>query len=243
MSGTRTRDRSAEAFEARIRAVRRRSRWRRAALVLVPGVLAALVWLVLASPLTRVDDVVVVGVTGPRAAEVASRAGEGLGGSLALVDTDAVGAQVSRLSYVDAVVVRRAWPRRLRVEVTPRTAVAALPRPGGGVQLVDAEAVVFADAPRAPAGLPLVQVDVGQAGGAGLRATLDVIAGLPPDLRRQATGFSATSPDDVRFRLGARTVLWGGADDGELKAEVLRALLPRAARTVDVSAPRAPVTR
>lgn len=243
MTGTRTRDRSAEAFEARIRAVRRRSRWRRAAVVLVPGVLAALVWLVLASPLTLAGDVVVDGVTGPRAAEVADRARQGLGGSLALVDTADVAARVSGLSYVDDVEVTRAWPDRLLLRVTPRRAVAALPRPGGGVQLVDDEAVVFADAPTAPAGLPVIQVDVRQAGGAGLRAALDVIAGLPPDLRRKATGFSATSPDDVRFRLGARSVVWGSPDESVLKAEVLRALLPRPARTVDVSAPRAPVTR
>jgi hypothetical protein len=48
----------------------------------------------------------------------------------------------------------------------------------------------------------------------------------------------------VTLQLGAVTVVWGGGSEPELKVKVMTALLRhRHAGTIDVSAPRTPVTR
>jgi len=48
----------------------------------------------------------------------------------------------------------------------------------------------------------------------------------------------------VTFQMGSVTVAWGGASEPELKVKVMTALLrQKRVRTIDVSAPRTPVTR
>ena len=48
----------------------------------------------------------------------------------------------------------------------------------------------------------------------------------------------------VTLKLGAVTVVWGGASEPELKVKVMTALLrQKGVGTIDVSAPRTPVIR
>jgi cell division protein FtsQ len=48
----------------------------------------------------------------------------------------------------------------------------------------------------------------------------------------------------VTLKLGAVTVVWGGASEPQLKVEVMTALAKqKGVRWVDVSAPRTPITR
>ena len=242
MTGARTVDRTEAAFADRVRAVRR-SRWRRrAAWVLVPVLLVGLAAFVLAGPVLRVRHVEVVGVRGAQATQVQQRAAAVTGTPMVLVRGGSVAAQVQQLPFVASVRVRRGWPSTLRVLVTARQAVAAVPAPGAGYQLVDATGVVFGTVPVAPRGVPVVRAAVG-AGPATLKAAVDVLAALPSDLRRRAGAVTAASPDAVTFTLGAARVAFGGPEDAALKVETLRALLRTPARMYDVSAPSSPVTR
>jgi cell division protein FtsQ len=54
---------------------------------------------------------------------------------------------------------------------------------------------------------------------------------------------SANSPTAIRLELtGGRVVVWGGADQSDVKARVATALLARPGKTIDVSAPEVAAT-
>jgi cell division protein FtsQ len=82
------------------------------------------------------------------------------------------------------------------------------------------------------------------------RAITAVLATLPADVLAKMASASATSPDAVELKLtDGKTVVWGNADEKELKARVLEALLkapvnPKVPVNVyDVSTPRHPFTK
>ena len=55
---------------------------------------------------------------------------------------------------------------------------------------------------------------------------------------------AVSSANLVTLKLGKVTVVWGGASEPQLKVEVMTVLLgQKGVRTIDVSAPRTPVTR
>ncbi|MGF1664185.1 MAG: cell division protein FtsQ/DivIB, partial [Kineosporiaceae bacterium] len=188
-----------------------------------------------------VRSVEVRGAQRSGAEAVATRAGDVVGRPLPAVDTAAVEERVRELPLVlDATVTRR-WPGTLVVTVREREPVAAVPV-AGGLALVDAEAVVVETVPQAPAGLPVVRVDLA-AGPGPLTAARTVADGLPDDLAARTTEVSATTLADVRLVLDGREVRWGTASDPAAKADVLRLLLDTVdARVYDVSAPGAPAT-
>ncbi|HEX3004048.1 MAG TPA: FtsQ-type POTRA domain-containing protein [Angustibacter sp.] len=230
-------------FEARARAARWRARRPSlvaAAVAAVVLLLAALSWF---GPLLHVRHVDVRGVAGAQAAQVRELAASQRGTPLPRADAGAVTRQVSELPYVASARVQRAWPWTLRVVVRPRVAVAAVPRTGGGLRLVDADGVPFATVQRAPSGVPVLRVPVGEAGRDALAATLTVLDGLPESLRAKVSQVSAQTPDDVQMRWRGATVVWGSAADTELKAQVLQALSRQRAAVYDVSSPHTPVLR
>jgi cell division protein FtsQ len=234
---------AAARFEARARAARWRAR--RPLLALGAAAMALVVLSVLAwfGPLLSVRDVEVRGVSGPEVAQVRAIAIPTTGTPLPRVDTGLIARQVERLPYVASARVERGWPWTLRVVVQHRVAVAAVPATRGQVQLVDADGVAFAKVAKAPSGVPVVRVPIGAAGRDALRATLTVLAGLPPTLRAGVSQVSADTADDVQMRWRRSTVVWGSADDTALKAEVLMALSRTAAAVYDVSSPHTPVLR
>ena len=63
-------------------------------------------------------------------------------------------------------------------------------------------------------------------------------------MKPQVTGLQAEAVDAITISLtDDRTVLWGSAEESELKSEVLGTLLQMEARVYDVSAPLYPTTR
>lgn len=230
-------------FAARARAVRRRARLPVAVAGAVGVGVAALAALVAFGPLAVVRQVQVSGV---RPAEIGSVRAVGereVGRPLARVDTAGVAEEVSRLPFVRSVRVQRGWPSTLRLVVQRRVPVAAVPRLGGGFELVDGTGTAYETAPRAPSGVPVVLVDLRAAGQGSLAAALAVLAALPASLRPSVSQVSATSPDDVRMRLGGAQVLWGNGQDTALKVRVLMSLRSSPAAVYDVSSPGTPVLR
>ncbi|MGF1648263.1 MAG: cell division protein FtsQ/DivIB [Kineosporiaceae bacterium] len=172
---------------------------------------------------------------------VLERVGDVVGRPLPLVDVADVEGRVRGLPLVADAEATRRWPGTLVVTVREREPVAAVPV-ARGLALVDAEAVVVEVVPQAPAGLPVVRVDLA-AGPGPLTAARTVADDLPPDLAALTTDVSAMSPADVRLVLDGREVRWGTATEPTAKAEVLRLLLETVdARVYDVSAPGAPAT-
>jgi cell division protein FtsQ len=237
---------SAARFAARVRARRRRRALLIAAAVLLVG---GLVGGALDSPWTTVREIRVSGTARIPASTVRDLLADQRGRPLPLVDTSALAARVRTLGLVAAVQVRRSWwPASLEVTVRERQAVAAVPAVSG-VRLVDVDGVEVATAERAPAGLPLVQVNLARARPGSLAAVLQVLSGLPAALSPQVGAIGAASPDSVWLTLldGAR-VQWGSAADTPGKAKVLARLRVAAelagtrarGSRYDVSAPGAP---
>ncbi|MCI2239707.1 FtsQ-type POTRA domain-containing protein [Kineococcus sp. TRM81007] len=224
---------------------------RRTALVaaVLAALLAALAWVAFGSPWLRVEQVRVVGASRTAPERATALVGELRGEALASVDTAEVARRVAGgLPLVASVDVERAWPSTLLVRLHERRAVAAVPSTTGGVDLVDADARVLQHAGAAPAGVPLLSVDVERSRPGTLRAALAVNGALPDDVRSRVASITAQSPDSVVLQLtDGPSVVWGDAGRPERKAQVLLRLLadPAAstAAAIDVSAPDAPAVR
>jgi cell division protein FtsQ len=225
------------------RAPRRGLRRALAALsVLVPVGVAC--WAALGGPGTVVDGVEITGNRRVATAEVRAAVQSELGRPLLRADLEGVARRLRALPAVLDVEVTRQWPSTVRVQLRERVVLAAVPFPSG-VLLVDREGVELERLATAPAGVPLVHVDLRTAGPGALRAAAAVHADLPPRLRGLVLRVGAATPDGVLLTLtdGSR-VLWGSAGDPGAKAASLaglRAAVP-GARGVryDVSAPGAP---
>jgi cell division protein FtsQ len=231
-------------FADRAHAHRRRP-WRRAVAALVTAACAAsLAWTVGWSPVLGVDQVAVVGVSGVAQRRVVSLAEVSRGTPLIRIDPAAVAARVRTDVTIAEVSVHRSWPRTLTIDVVRRTPAIVVRDPAGRLEVVDSEGVAFGAVSVVPPGVPLVSAsgDRGMTEGA-LRASLALLDALPADLGRQVAAVTVTSADLVTFRLGSRTVIWGGGNDAARKVSLLRALLPMRARVIDVSAPGTPVVR
>lgn len=235
-------------FAERVRARRARA-WRRAGWwIAAVAVLGGLGWLLLGSPVLALDREQVV-VTGAgavvREGDVAVVVDAVDGVPLPRLDTIGLRAAILDVPGVREARVTRAWPRGLTISLVAREPVAAVPE-GDGVQLLDVEGVAVGRADKAPEGLPLVDVPVGDA--RTLAAVLGVLEGLPADLAKDVRSVAAKTQDTVTMELrdGAR-VDWGSADETELKAAVLQALrkakVSKDAQWFDVSAPTLPVTK
>lgn len=210
--------------------------------VLVPAGVAC--WAALGGPGTVVDGVEVIGNRRVETAEVRAAVRSELGRPLLLADLDAVARRLRALPAVLDVDVSRQWPSTVRVQIRERVVLAAVQVPSG-VLLVDREGVELERLVRAPAGVPLVHVDLRTAGPGALRAAAAVHGDLPPRLRALVLRVGAATSDGVLLTLtdGSR-VLWGSSADPGAKAASLaglRAAVPggRGVR-YDVSAPGAP---
>lgn len=210
--------------------------------VLVLAFVAAVTWLVFVSSVLAVRGVQVVGsdVLSPR--EVRQAAAVPTGEPLATVDLDAVRTRVQELDPVLRVDVSRAWPDRVRVAVTERTAVAVVER-DGALRGFDANGVIFRRYPERPPGLPLVQMGDGAQSDA-LAESAAVIDALPSNLSTKVEYLRVQSIDTISLQLrDGRTVLWGSAEDSRAKSRVLEVLLRQKAQWYDVSVPGRPVIR
>lgn len=222
-----------------------RAVWRRRLRLLVGLIVIALagiaVWVVWFSPVFASDEVRVIGVSeiGQQAgrSQVVAAAAIPDRTPLIRVDTNAARDKVAQLAWVESVEVYRSWPRTIVVEVRERTPVAVVEN--GDLRTgVDASGVLFDP----PGGLwitdPVIRGEE-----SAIPEAVEVVASLPSEIERRVRVVQAVSPDDIRLELGNDAIVrWGNAEDGEFKAQVLLALLPRRAEAYDVSAPELPTT-
>jgi cell division protein FtsQ len=229
---------------ARRQWARRWMRWRIvvAALALV-ALVATAVWLVFFSAVLSVTTVTVDGnrVLGPD--RVLAVAQVPVGEQLATVDLEAISRRVAALAEVEDVDVTRSWPDGVRIDVTERTAVAVVEL-GGRLRGLDATGVVFREYRNPPRGMPRVRPTT-STGADALAEAAGVVAVLPADLAARVDHVEVQTIDQITLVLrDGRQVLWGSAEQSELKARVLPELLAaQRAQVYDVSVPESPITR
>jgi cell division protein FtsQ len=227
---------------------RRWLRWKPvlAVVVLVVAVVGG-VWLVWFSQALAVTDVRVTGTDDLPSAEVLDAAGVTDGTPLARVDVDSVRTRVQAIADVREATVTREWPHTVVIEVAEREPVAVVDI-GGRLRALDQEGVVFDSYRSAPGDLPRVTTQSG-AGREALEEAAAVVSALPDDLATRVDHVEVATVDQVSLALrDGRTVVWGSADDSDLKAEVLVAMLGEAAppagadgpADIDVSVPGRP---
>ncbi len=207
-------------------------------LALVGGVL----WLVFASPWLAAREVRVVGNTLVPADQVLTAAAVPLGTSLAGLDTHAIEERVrAQVPAVREVTASRVLPATVELAITewqPRIVVEV---PGSWVW-ISGDGQAFHTTPERPEGVMVAQ---GNLADENILTTLAAVAGdLPPEVGGQADHIAAATVDSVTVTLkDGRRIVWGSAEDAELKASVVVPLLTVTAKEYDVSAPTHPTTR
>lgn len=222
---------------------RRWLRWRHVlAALTVVGLVGTSIWLVFFSTTLQVTKVEVVGNDLLSDAQVRSVADVPVGEQLALVDLDRATARISSLAEVRTVDVTRAWPDGVRIEVEERTAVAVVEL-AGRLRGLDPDGVVFRDYKAVPRGMPRVRPTTG-AGTDALREAATVVAALPDDLASRVDFVAVETIDLITLNLrDGRQVVWGSADESDLKAQVIDRLLAEKGTVYDVSVPGSPTVR
>ncbi|MEA5456889.1 cell division protein FtsQ/DivIB [Sinomonas sp. JGH33] len=217
------------------------------------ALVAALMALVIFTPVLAVRTVTVQGTKMLAPAQVASALKPLEGRSLTLVGPDDVSRLLRPIVQVKSSQSRAVPPNTLLVTIVERVPV-ALVKQDKGFSVVDGDGVEIAQtADRGAFAVPVID-----SGGSALPhgtflAVTGVLGALPTDVLSQLATAKADSVDSVQLKLAnGKTVIWGNSEDRDLKAKVLEALMKATENPVkgqtpvnvyDVSVPRHPVTR
>jgi cell division protein FtsQ len=236
--------------ERRIEVIREAGR-RRLRITLVVAstiVVVGLAYLAVRSPLFDVDHVRVTGARSESAGEIRAAARVHLGAPLLFVDTGAVARRVERLPWVEHAHVRRDLPGTLTITVTDYVPTAYVRAPDGRVALIASTGRVVAIGRRVPAAAVEIRGErVVPAVGSLLSPpeAADVVGQLPARLRPRV---GAIDVDVFALELrGGGQIRLGSLDHLGAKGVAALAVLDHLGGTaftyIDVSAPRAPVSR
>ena len=233
------------AFKKVLRAKRhrkRRTRWIVLGCALLCLVLAGVgIWLVSFSSVFAATEVKVSGVSLLSEQQVIDTAAVELGKPLANQDTDAIRERVAGLAPVAEVSVERRFPHTIEITITERT-LAYVWLDGGVPRWVDADGVVFHEGEKPAQGAVTAQVATSDQ--RLLKDVATVVSAVVPLLGERITLLQASAVDQIQVQLSdGDTVVWGSAEQSQLKAQVLSVLLSQEASVYDVSAPHAPTTR
>uniref|UniRef100_A0AAU2VAQ9 Cell division protein FtsQ n=1 Tax=Streptomyces sp. NBC_00003 TaxID=2903608 RepID=A0AAU2VAQ9_9ACTN len=211
---------------------------------------AGVIWVLYGSTWLRVEHVKTTGTEVLTPGEVEEAAAVPIGSPLISVDTGAIEARLrQKLPRIDSVEVVRSWPHRIGLEVTERKPVLVM-KNGAKFDEVDAKGVRFATIQQPLNGVPLLELTPSRSPSQRRFGTdrlvleaVHIMGELPPAVAKETRSVKISSYDSVTLELtGARSVLWGSDEEGELKGRTLSALMkarPKSAR-FDVSAPTAP---
>ncbi len=210
--------------------------------------LVVVVLLAAYSPLLAVRTVAVEGVSRLDPATVTAALDDQLGRPLALVDYGAVERDLAQFPYIESYSVEARPPDTLAVRIVERRPVAQIQSDTGFTLIDPAGVAVQQSAERIP-GFPVLDLTGTEIGSPGFRAAAAVLMSLPDALIAQVDRISGTTPDSVTmvFTGAGQRVVWGDADDSDLKARILERLIatqdPSLPVEYDVSSPQSPVIR
>lgn len=231
---------------ARALTERRRARARRkligavvGAVILVVGAVA--VYLFWFSDVLAVTEVSVEGNQLVSTDRVIETAAVPMGEPLLTTDIRAIDARVSDLVELAAVVVERQFPGTVAITVTERT-LAYQRLADGQYHWVDPAGVQFRTLPTAEPGTVIAVTASDD-----VRLLTDVatiVDHLPEALLQRVAQVDARGVDEIVIQLDdGDQVIWGSAEQSDLKAQVLTVLLDVDATVYDVSAPGHPTTK
>ncbi|MFB7468355.1 cell division protein FtsQ/DivIB [Streptomyces sp. NPDC056224] len=207
-------------------------------------------WALYGSSWLRVEKVTATGTEVLTPEQVLAAAAVPVGAPLVGVDTDEIEDRVrSRLPRIDSVDVVRAWPHGIGLKVTERKPVLLIKKDANFVE-VDASGVRFDTVPKAPAGVPVLELNAKQSPSARrfdeerlLHEAVLVAGSLPEPVAKETLQVKVGSYDSVVLELTrGRTVAWGSGEQSDAKGRALTALLKAAPKAghFDVSVPTAP---
>lgn len=221
----------------------RRRRWRkRSRAVIVVVALVAVVgggaYVALGTDLLAVKSVDVTGTHVVATSAVLTAAQVPVGTPMVRLDGAAVRSRIlAGARGIASVSVVRDWPSTVRLVVTERTAVAAVPQDGKYV-LVDRSGVAYRTVDTVPTGLAVLNVSTPDTDDGATRAGLSVLLSLPPEVRALLARIEApTAEQVVLFLRDKRQIVWGNSADAAAKGAVVKALLRRPGKVIDVSSP------
>ncbi|MEV0389785.1 FtsQ-type POTRA domain-containing protein [Nonomuraea sp. NPDC050643] len=207
--------------------------------LLTAGVVGSAAWLVFFSPVLGVRSIEIVGNLTVASERIEQQAGVADLHPLATVNLADVETRVLGIRQLATAKVDRIWPGTLKIEVVEREPIAAIPA-GDQVAIVDKQGVVIEIKAAPPPMLPLLKVDRPAAGDPAMMAALQVIQAVPGEVAGKVRQVRAGTAEGVTLELSdGRTVIWGGTDRPQEKAEILVSLLKRerAVTLYDVSSP------
>lgn len=201
--------------------------------VLVLTVALSLAWF---TPLLSVRSVEIDGAVAVSQDQVREQLRVESGRSMLRIDTDEMARRVATIPKVRTARVQRVFPSTVRVTVVERAPLLFFDSPQGA-HLMDLDGIEYA-IEAAPIGVPKLVTDRPGATDPVTLAAVTVLTVLPPALTIQVEQVVARTVSDISLLLtDGRTVLWGGANDAERKAQVVLPLLTREGTVFDVSSP------
>jgi cell division protein FtsQ len=233
-----------------VRRFTRRSRHRRAAWITAGAVVAALVGTVtiaVYSPLLALTKIEVTGTSSVDPAEVLDAVDGQLGTPLALVDSDRLTRELAKFTLIQSYVTETVPPHTLIIHVTERQPIGSVTT-ASGFTVVDPAGVTITEADVRPEGIPVIELAGSDVGSDVFDSVVEVLLALPDSVGARVDRVTAATKDDVTlvFSTGQR-VVWGSAEESNLKARVLAALMATQSESAkieyDVSAPLSAVIR
>jgi len=221
---------------------RRRMTGAGAAVLVLAG---AIGWLVFFSSALGLDSIEVRGAQALSAATVQDVLAIPSGTPLARVDLSAAEDALENINQIESARVTRDWPGTLVVQLTERTAVAAVDV-NGTMWLLDRFGVLFAQVSALPEGVVALQIAGAGPGDRATAAAIEVIQALTPEIRAILVRVRAASPGAIELELtDGRTVIWGSSDNSDRKLQILAGLLAGGVlgSVYDVSSPTSAVVR
>ncbi|WKV76371.1 FtsQ-type POTRA domain-containing protein [Streptomyces sp. PCS3-D2] len=207
-------------------------------------------WVLYGSSWLRVERVTATGTEVLTSEQVLAAAAVPVGAPLVSVDTDEIESRVrGRLPRIESVDAVRAWPHGIGLKVTERKPVLLIKKDVNFVE-VDASGVRFDTVPKAPGGVPVLELNAAGSPSARrfdeerlLHEAVLVAGSLPAPIARETVQVTVGSYDSIVLELaGGRSVRWGSGEQSDAKGRALTALLKAAPKAVhfDVSVPTAP---
>lgn len=193
------------------------------------------------SPFLAVQRISISGISVLTEDQVIAAAQVSTGTPLAMIDPGKVADRLALLAPVAAVTVSREWPNTLQISIEERQPRLAIPL-AGGYRLADATGVVFQTVEAAPSGLVVVEAPTGDQ--ELLASVGQVFSALRPATAAKVSRLVAPTRDSIELKFkDGRQVIWGSAEQSDLKSRVLEDLLPLGGKVFDVSAPAFPTRR
>lgn len=234
-----------------VRRFTRRSRHRRVVWVTalaVAGVLIGTVAIAVYSPLLALTEIEVTGNSAVSSDDIVAAVDDQLGTPLALVNKAELDRALSTFTLIQSYVTETVPPNTLIVHVTERQPIGSIVV-GSGFTVVDAAGVKIDSSAVRPEGVPLLELVGNSADSEVFDSVVEVLLALPEPVSSRVDRVTAATRNNVTLVLdgAGQRVVWGSAEQSELKSRVLNRLMAtqdsNAPVEFDVSAPLSAVVR